>query len=215
MSLGQLIQTSKVPPTSWPTSTACTLIPSLHVLILKINYVAFNYITSQDSLAQPEGQSRLLLLPTPSSINISLFWGTLRWQHKLPPFSLWVSNLRVALTLLESNISTFLFQLLFSLCLFYEHTFWDWVNLKSLSVVHLLSNSSSASWNLQIISSFKQLGFFPSSEYISRFPRLSARSSFTSTSIIPAVLCPFQSPDVHLMLQCPTSVGQGSLQQCR
>lgn len=42
------------------------------------------------------------------------------------------------------------------------------VNLESLSVIHLLSNFSSASWNLQITSSSKKL-VFPSSEYRSRF----------------------------------------------
>lgn len=80
-----------------------------------------------------------------------------------------------------------------------------WVNLKSLSVVHLLWNSSSASWNLQIVSSFKQLGFFPPSEHISRFPgflHVAAPQALLSFLLSSALSNPH---DVHLTLQCPTS----------
>lgn len=89
--------------------------------------------------------------------------------------------------LLESNTSIFLFLPLFYffILILSTHILGIWVNLESLSLVHLLSNFSR---HLETFESDHPLKIaFPPSEFRSSFPRLSARNSST-TSLLSLLL---------------------------
>lgn len=89
------------------------------------------------------------------------------------------------------------------------HILGIWVNLESLA--HLLSNFSSASWNLQIRSSFKKL-VFPSGEYRSGFPRLSVTTPHLHFCHCCCHSLPFPIPGMSIGCPC---LGQSSQKRSR
>lgn len=153
-SFGQLIQTSKVPPTSWPTSAACTLTLCLHVLRLIIWPLTTQPVKALIMLEEDRAD---FCPPPPAPLTSPYFSAPLNGNESFLLISSWVSNFTVSFTLLNQAYLYSYLSYFFSLDLFlwiYIPGFW--VNLRSFYVVQLLSNSSSASWNLQIRSSFKQ-----------------------------------------------------------
>lgn len=94
---------------------------------------------------------------TAPQLHYSRFSSTLRWQWRLLPSSPGLH---------QTHPRSYFCSFSFFMLVLSTHILGIWVNLKSLSLVHLLSNSSSASWNLQLRSSFKQLLFPPKWEQI-------------------------------------------------